>query len=322
MNAKGKKEKDDRFPFRIGTVKKPSQKRIDSVKNRALSSFNVLYCYVTMLPQPVSLCATLSFVKSVILHFFLPQYFQKIRLAHYPVKSVDHALDQKVPFKPEHIWCYLDFINIWIRPIAMLLHRFGIVGGAKLGAEFLKYIKLTYDEAWKLYSQSMTTTVRPFCTVRAIKNIRRADPHFMCVPSLHIAIVCLCFSFYRMLFEREDFSEEEKQKWNTELYKRALEIGETVLYVKQHSVNCIPAALYMLTRIVPELFCPKDACDFISSLFKGASDVPPADREEIISYMQFMYERFLLEGSSEENWTFPIIHWLTTYTPFVPPSAD
>ena len=319
MKSTKKAEEKSRYPFQRGSVKKPSQKRIDAVKNRPLSSFNVLYCYVTMLPQPVSLTATLSFVKTVLTHFFLPQYFQKIRLAHYPVKSVDHKLDQKVPFKPEHIWCYLDFINIWIRPIAMLLHRFGIFDGAKLGAEFLRYIKLVYDRAWEMYSVCMTTTVRPDCDERAIKNIRRADPHFMCVPSLHIAIVCLCFSFYRMLFEREDFSKEEKEKWNKELYERALEIGETVLYVKQHSVNCIPAALYLLTRVVPELFCTKDACDFISSLFKNANDIAPKDREEIISYMQFMYERFLLEGSSEENWTFPILHWLNTYTPYTPP---
>ena len=314
-----KRIKDSKYRFRQGVAKKPSEKRIEKVKGRKLASFHYLLAYATLPWNHYGFKPVFSFVFGpVVTKFFLPQYLQKMHLAHYPVKHVDHQLDEKVPFKPDHLYIYLDFLNIWIRPISMLIKRFGLINGSKLGGEFLKYINYCYHEAFKMYSISMTTTYRPRCALPSIKRIRSADPHFMCVPSLHIAIVCLCFSFYRMLFEREGFTQEEKNLWNSELFGRAVEIGETVLYIKQHSVNCIPAALYMMTRITPELFNPAMAVEFIDSLFVNADDVAEEDKKKIHSHIHFMYERLLLEGTQDEEWFEPVVRWLNEYEPYTP----
>lgn len=121
-----------------------------------------------------------------------------------------------------------------------------------------------------------------------------------------------------MLFKRESFTQQESEQWNSELYAQAVAIGETVLYVKQHSVNCIPAALYMLTKITPELFTPQMAVNFINDLFKNSTDITDADKKEINSYIQFMFERLLLEGALEDDWRTPVIRWLDSYKPYEP----
>ena len=311
------------YPFKQGHARQPSAKRIQKVCNRDLSSFHYMTAYSTVPWNHWGFGPVFGFVFGpVVFKFFLPQYFQKIHLLHKPVKHVDHELDEKVPFKPEHLPIYMDFVNVWIRPISMLVHRFGIINGSKLGGEFLRYITMTYREAYKLYSVSFTTTYRPASDIKAIKRLRRADPHYMCVPSLHIAIVCLCFSFYRMLFERENFTEQETKKWNDELFKRAVEIGETVLYIKQHSVNCIPAALYMMTKLTPEFFTPLQATEFINALFVDADDVTPEDKQKIHAHISFTYERFLLEGALEDDWTVPVLRWLNEYKPHTPFYAE
>ena len=308
-----------KYPFRKGIAKKPSQKRIDKVKNRDLSSFHYMTSYLTIPWNKYGFGPVVGFVFGpVVFKFFLPQFLQKIHIFKKPVKHVDHKLDETVPFKPEHIGVYMDFVNVWVRPTAMLVHRFGPVQGAKLTGEFMRYITMAYNEAYRVYKVCMTTTYRPACDVPSIVRLRKSDPHYMCVPSLHISIVCLCFSFYRMLFDREEFTEEEKTKWNAELYKRALEIGETVLYIKQHSVNCIPAALYMVTRIIPELFNTIDAINFINDLFNDATDVTEDNKRNLKAHIQFMYERFLLEGTMEEDWTVPILRWINSYEPYTP----
>ena len=204
----------------------------------------------------------------------------------------------------------------------MLVKRFGIRDGSKLSTEFIRYLSLTYDEAYSLYDISFTTTYRPASNKRSIKLLRRADPHFMCVPSLHIAIMCLCIGFYKMLFSREHFSVKESTKWLDEIKTRAVEIGETVLYLKQHSVNCIPAALYMMTRITPELFTPADAVDYIDRLFANSKDVNPQDRKKINTHIHTMYERLLLEGCSCDDWKEPVLRWLDDYQPFTPSYAN
>ena len=301
------------YPYRKGRVKQPSERRIRKTAGRPLSSFNVLLCYSTMFTTPPSAAAAFRYVATAACKFFIFQYMEKLHLLHVPVKNVDHELDDRIPFKPELLSIYMDFINYWIRCMAMLERRFGIYQGAKLCAEYLRYLTLVYAEAYTMYRECMTTTRRPPCSKKRIKALRKADPHYMCVPSLHIAIICLTFSFYRMIFVRERFTEGEKERWNRELYERAVQIAESVLYLKQHSVNCIPAAMYMLTRIAPELFTPTDATAFIHRMFSTAQDIDEKDKKAISDYMEFIYERFLLEGSLEDDWRSPVIRWLDSY---------
>ncbi len=311
-----------RYPYRRGRAKKPDSKRIEKYADTKLMHFSVFPSYFVIPFWYTTLLPLVRLLHHVIWDFFMPQYLRKIHLRRTPIQHVDHLLDEKVPFAPEHVGCYMDFINMWIRPLTMLLKRFGIAQGSKLCAEWLRYITLTYREAFAMYKICMTTTYRPKPTTQQIKRLYSVDPHYMCVPSLHIAIVNLCHAFYRMIFEREEFTEKEIEKWQNELFNHAVEIGETVLYLKQHSVNCIPAALYMMTRITPELFTPQDAIIFIDSLFKDAPDVSPEDKTKINSHIRFIYERFLLEGALEDDWKEPVLRWLKDYTPHTPAYAD
>ena len=311
-----------RWPYRFGKVKHPSEKRISKARGKKLADFNVLYAYFTIPFRIPSIFVLPPFLHTVIWYFFLPQYFRKIKLTRTPIKHVDHALDEKVPFRPDYVGKYMDFINIWIRPLSMLMHRFGTIQGAPLCAEWLRYLTLVYHEAMRIYKVSMTTTYRPKTDSKKMKALYAADPHYMCVPSLHIIIVCLTFSFYRMIFEREGFTDEEKAMWNKELFDCASGIGETVLYVKQHSVNCIPAALYMLTRIVPELFTSETVEEFISSLFANVDDIPKEDCEKIQGHIRSTFERFKLAGEGESDWTVPILSWLSEYEAHTPYYAE
>ncbi len=298
------------------TVKKPSAERIAKYSGRPLSSFSVMRCYRTLLVRPQSFCTAWKFLLTVAYKFFGIQYLEKFHILRIPVKHVDHELDDRVPFKPAVLRTYLDFINYWLRNIAMLQCRFGVHEGTTLALEFLRALTTIYHEAFRMYSTCMTTTRQPACKDRAVKTMRLADPHFLCVPSLHISIICFTYSFYKMLFVREEFTEEEQLRWNRELYEHGLEIAESVLYLKQHSVNCIPAALYLVTKVFPGLFPPPAATGFINDLFRTADDIPEDDKKAIREHISFIYERFLLEGAAEDDWREPIIRWLDSYQPY------
>ena len=306
------------YPFRKGNIKQPSQKNIDRVCHKSLKDFTVFRSYIMLLFMPASIKSAFAYLDVVIRKFFMVQYLQKIHFCNIPIHHVDHELDEKVPFDTDYLDTYLGFVNFWLRPMSMLSRRFGMTDGAKIGGEYLCYIKRAYNEAYRIYSTTMTTTYRPYSEDKRIIKMRKADPHFLCVPSLHIAIIFLTCGFFEMIFEREHFTQEEKDRWNKELYDEAIAIGESVLYVKQHSVNCIPAALYMMTSICPELFDDSYALKFIDSLFRNAEDISEDDCQNIREHIRFTYQKFCLEGSYEKDWTIPVLNWLKGYRSYEP----
>jgi hypothetical protein len=62
--------------------------------------------------------------------------------------------------------------------------------------------------------------------------------------------------------------EEQFAAQAEELRRGALTITEAVLYIKQHSVNCISAAMYAMSRFDPRLFPVEEAERFASDLFR------------------------------------------------------
>ncbi len=308
--------RDKTYKFRCGKVRPASSERIEKVRNVSINSLNVGLAYFNVCITPFALYTLLRFCVVVICKFFMVQYLEKLHVLRIPVKHVDHELDSKIPFRPELVDTYLDFINFWIRPMVLMIKRFGMNQGRKLQVEYLRYIRQAYSEAFRMYSHHMTTTNRPSCKdVRAVRNLQHADPHYLCVPSLHIAVVCLTYSFYKKIFERENFTDEEKDMWNREIYSHGKEIAESVLYMKQHSANCIPAAMHMMTNIAPELFTVQMAVSFIDDLFRDATDISAKDREHLIEHIQFMYERLILESTLDDDWTEPVKNWLKNYIP-------
>ena len=255
----------------------------------------------------------LGYLKTVLRDFFALQFSVKFGFKKIPVINVDHPLDATVPFTPERVSVYLDFVAFWIRPLGYIRKRYGRKAGVRYTARFLALIDRCYRDAAEVYRFRMTTTKRPKYYKGKFRIIHLFDPHLLCVPSLHVIIVALAHTFYRVAFEELGMEEKEAEALNKELFDGAVAITETVLYIKQHSVNCIPAALYALTRVWPEEVTPSFVVDFINALFAGANDVTPLDAARIRAYITEMYEELFLEGCHDSDWITPLQRWLNSY---------
>jgi hypothetical protein len=99
-----------------------------------------------------------------------------------------------------------------------------------------------------------------------------------------------------------------------ELRCGAAAITEAVLYVKQHSVNCVSSAMYAVSRFDPRLFPPDEAERFVSGLFdkNKNEEKSPAEKEanEIREYILSLYRCFLAEGESGGDWTKPLLDFM------------
>ncbi len=287
----------------------------ENKKNIRIADLSVVRTYAFVLTHWKTFWALMGFLRIAICDFFLLQFSVKWGWRKIEIINVDHVLDDEVPFVPSLAPVYLDFIYFWARPLALLIIK---LKGKALPhvVRFFKTISSTYLQASSFYKYKMTTTNRPTNADYRDKNfdaIRRVDPHYLCVPSLHIAVVVLTYSFFRDVFEKENFSDEEKALYNKELYDGAVEIGETVLYVKQHSVNCIPAALYMMSNAISDLFSIEDAVMFIDSLFVNQTNIEELSKQEINEHLHTLFEQLLLEGQYSDYWLEPLKRWLYKY---------
>lgn len=260
------------------------------------------------------LLAVIHFIRVVFVDFFVSQFARKFGLTKTPIAKVDNELDDKIPFTPSKVGTYLDFTAFWMRPLSMLLKTVGSKRAKPIILAFLHKITLSYSSAGKVYRMCMSTTDRPHYHRRFyFRVIHIFDPHYLCVPSLHISVVSLVWSFYRELFKKlPEIPEDLKKSYLDELYEEAIEIAETVLYIKQHSVNCIPAALYMMTFIMKPYFKAEDGIQFLKDMFVN-TDIPVETQKELKDYMYFIFERFLLVGITNDNWIEPIKAWLKEY---------
>jgi hypothetical protein len=112
--------------------------------------------------------------------------------------------------------------------------------------------------------------------------------------------------------------EEEFSFQIEELRRGALAITESLLYVKQHSINCIAAAMYAMTRLDERLFPPEEAEVFGSLLFSGEARAPAMpktrlpgeDALAIRGHILSMYRRFVKEGRNAKTWDVPLFNFL------------
>lgn len=292
-------------------TQKNSPREFETDSPCSIENFSTLPTWIASLTNPKIIPNTVAYLQTVTMDFFGIQFLRKLKLLRIPILNVETPLDQKVPFVPQHLNDYLGFVNFWIRPLAMLIKILGIKNAAPHLAKFFSLLRKSYKHASQIYKFCMTTTNRPLYKKRTSFIIMRAlDPHYLCVPSLHIAIVSLCYAFFRDVLQKENFSDAQRKLWTREIYEGAIKIAETVLYVKQHSVNCIPAALYMMTKIVPKSFSENDAQKFLDDMFVTRKDIPEKTRKEIVNYMKGMFARFYEEGKNSAKWDSPIKNWM------------
>lgn len=295
--------------------KTKEQKRIEKYSKKPIDQFSPILPWIYLPFRPKTFKKAWRLINSVLSQFFFLQTFQALHLTHRPVIYVDTELDEKIPFVPEHVKTYMSFIPFFIKPISMLIKRCGYRNAAPYINVFLKFLATQYHNASSIYKFCMTTTHRPdYKKSKEFRTIHAADPHLLCVPSLHVTIAAGTYAWFKQFFQTDLLPKEEAEMRLEEIHQQAIKITESVLFVKQHSVNCIPLALYMLTSTMNKsFFSIQDADDFMSELFRNSPEIPESDRTEIRNYFKFMYEKSLLENIYSENWQDCVKHWLIDF---------
>jgi hypothetical protein len=293
----------------------------DSVYSETSSYAFFKTCYVSRLKK-----STLKYYWSLFYNFFFSQHKAHFLPGRIPVTNVDHPLDKKIPFTPSWIKIYIDFAKFWIRMLSYILRRYGRKAYAP-ASEFIAGMAELYEFAAVVYRKNLSTTTRPFYIKRPLfMVIHMLDPHLMCIPSLHVMVVIYTYTSFAKIVKL--FGEEEKLKEQVlEMKYGALAIIQAILYVKQHSINCIAAALYAMDCFSNELFPTQEADKLMALLFSPIPDfgvhtknvhpsyapktkLPDAVQNEIKEYILNLYRRFLAERNSAKTWIEPLLRFL------------
>ncbi|MDR2631643.1 MAG: hypothetical protein LBC60_12040 [Spirochaetaceae bacterium] len=253
--------------------------------------------------------AGLDCIKSIFYNFFFRQFKAALFPGRIPVSPVDHPLDEKIPFTPSWVGIYLDFVAFWVRILGFLRSHYRR-GGIKPAREFITSMGRLYAFAAETYTKNLSTTKRPRYVARPrFLLIHIVDPHLMCIPSLHVMVVIFAYTQFRSIL-RSLGDEERFAPQIREIHRGALSITEAILYVKQHSVNCIAAAMYAMTCFDPLLFPQSEGVDFVTRLFRGTGHPGPADADIIRGHITDLYLTFLEAGASAETWERPLVDFL------------
>ena len=264
--------------------------------------------FIRVLGSPYLRTAALRCIASIIKHFFIAQHRAAFLPGRIPVSRADHPLDSTIPFLPGKVGIYLDFVAFWIRSLGFML-RTGGRQALEPALNFIETMGQLYARAGEVYGRRLSTTKRPFYIAHPrFLPIHGLDPHLMCVPSLHVMVVIRTYTFFGGVLEK--FAGTDAAAPAEELYRGAIAITEAVLYIKQHSVNCIPAAMYAMTRFDPALFPPAEAERFAADLFRQGQNPAGGDAENIRRHIITLYRRFLAEGESAAFWAKPLLDFL------------
>ncbi len=264
-----------------------------SFHNR-ISEKNSVLGAVTFIMKKETRSASLDAVRVILRHFFIPQFVRKFGFTKTPIVHVDHRLDNTIPFTPHYVKLYASFTKLWIKALLFIYREFGKKSLPSI-REYIFAISRLYVDSSKVYYRCMSTTERPVKTGGFyFKVIRLFDPHLLCVPSLHVEIVN--FNFYtislmidKLADDSELYGDERKYLWD-----QAVSITESILFIKQHSVNCVAAGLYVLSSGscgFPESLAEK----VINQLFTRKEDQLES-AAEVKQYIRELYESFLKAG--------------------------
>ena len=291
------------------------EKRLKKYAFRPMKKFSSVTPYLYLSWLPGSARYVWAFVGTILRDFFILQQLQKFHITKRPVINVETEIDNAIPFTPSYVKVYLTFVSYFIKPLDMLTKRFGYRKAAPYICLFLKYLKNIYKNAASIYRYSMSTTTRPlYLKTHAFRTIHFFDPHLLCVPSIHVAIAAGVYAWFKQFYELGIVSKEEADFRLKEIKAQGIAIVESVLFVKQHSVNCIPTALYMLTSTMNKsFFPPEDAVEFMENLFLTTPEITPEIHEKLADYFAYMYDRTLLEGVFSKDWQSSIKHWIYEY---------
>ena len=273
-------------------------------------------------------------VTSIMYNFFIRQHTAAL-IKRIPISKVDHPLDEIIPFNPSWITIYHDFSAFWVRTLSFFLKHYGRKS-YKVSSDFIISIGKLYALAADVYRRNLSTTKRPFYISRPqFLIIHLLDPHLMCIPSLHVMVVIHTFKSFALM-SKSLGTEKELMPQYEELKQGALAITRSILFVKQHSINCIAASLYAMTCFSPDVFTDDDVQDFVDQLFCPAPDpttcpsgdarllanykvhpsaspdinISKEDQEKIKAHIFNLYRKFASENPGSQNWYDPLLNYL------------
>lgn len=291
-------------------------------------SESTLYAFRKTLFTPILRPVSVMVIQTICYNFFIRQFIFAFLPGKIPVKKVDHPLDEKIPFVPSWVTIYIDFTQFWIRVISFYIRRYGRKVLIPI-RDFIASMGRLYVYAAEVYFKILSTTKRPFYIARPrFLMIHLVDPHLFCIPSLHVMVVIHTYTMFSFIARKLGIEEKLKNQVQ-EMKKGALAISQAIFFVKQHSINCIPAALYAMTNFSSGLFPKEEAENFIKELFSPApsrGDVPTKclvhpcaspstriainDQELIKRHILSLYNQFMEERKISKSWEEPIINFL------------
>jgi hypothetical protein len=286
------------------------QKTNDRPMTEPVKSISTAGAFIRVLSSPYLRGTALKTIGAIFYNFFFRQYKAAILPGRIPVSRADHPLDKKIPFTPGKVSVYLDFVAFWVRVLGFLLHHFGR-RALEPARRFIESMGCLYVWAAQVYKVNFSTTERPRYLARPrFLMIHAFDPHLMCIPSLHVMVVIRTYTLFRQILlslgEAGNYASQIE-----EIRQGALAISEAVLFVKQHSVNCISAAMYVMTRFDRILFPPGEAGRFVSELFRAS--LGKEDGEAVRSHILALYQDFAAGGEKAgADWTEPLLEFLKT----------
>jgi hypothetical protein len=254
---------------------------------------------------------TLSFISTVLGRFFIDQFMYRMKPGMVPVKNIEHPLDAWILVRYEFAGVYLGFIKLWISALSYLRKRIGPEFDDDM-LDFLVGLERCYADASGIYRQCLSTTRRPArAPCLRLAFVYAVDPHLFCVPSLHVLVVGYTYRRLRDLLGARGLASRFAVELEA-LRDRAIAITESILYVRQHSVNCIPAALSMLQVIVPS-YDAAESKAFLSALFEHEPDLAPYRRMEVLRYMDSLYDGLTEVGMGQAERYGAIVDFLHGY---------
>ena len=260
-------------------------------------------------------------IRDILYYFFFLQFQTRFRPKIRPVVYVDHPLDRAVPFTPGDVGKYMFFIPLWMKSLGYWCRTRGRDADGQ-AALFLEGLARVYREAGLIYKTCQSTTRRPAPILHPLFiQIHLLDPHLHCVPSLHVAVVLYNYLKMREMLVRET-SPGEAEREIAWCRRTALEIIDTILTVKQHSINCVAAGLYYIHALHPE-FTRQECREVIDGLLESrAGEIP--ELPEIRAYVHDLFSRFL-EGHAtmeEPKHQRVLLEFLETYRAGEPELKD
>lgn len=285
-------------------------------KNTHISTFGSLYLLKALIFDFRIFISIIKYTYVVFFDFFMPQFFK----GKTTVVNVDHPLDSTIEFMPHYVKKYLSFVKLWITTLSYIVYKIGRASFIDVN-EFLKGLIFAYRESAYVYKKCKSTMIRPnYKKGLQFKVIHYTDPHLHCIPSLHVIVVVYNYIMGKKILEKfsdKKSVQKDAVKW---LYQQAVIITDTILYVKQHSINCISTSLFFMTVNYPDFFGKKDVYGFIEDLFSFTESKIKKEKE-IKNHIRKLYDSFIKKYSKNQiDYKEILLEFLQNYDVKNPPA--